>query len=178
MPTVVLVLALLAGSTPAPLRAQSEAIVVYLVRHAERGNDGTSDPPITPAGEDRARLLASMLRDAGVTHVHSTDYRRTRATAAPIAEALRLETSLYDARELSALAARLRAAPGRHLVVGHSDTTTALVRELGGDPGPPIADPEYHRLYVLTLGPQGTTTVRLRFGAPPASTSAPSSPGS
>lgn len=166
MPALFFALALLASGAPSSLGAQSEPVVVYLVRHAERGDDGTSDPPITPAGEERARLLASMLRDAGITHVHTTDYRRTRATAAPVAAVQGLRTSFYEARELAALAAYLRRTPGRHLVVGHSDTTPALVRELGGEPGPPIADSEYDRLYVLTLSAEGTTTVRLRFGAP------------
>jgi hypothetical protein len=57
--------------------------------------------------------------------------------------------------------------PGRHFVVGHSDTTPALVEALGGDAGAPIADPEYDRLYVLTLEGAGASTVLLRFGAPP-----------
>jgi hypothetical protein len=51
-------------------------------------------------------------------------------------------------------------------VVGHSDTTPELVGLLGGDPGAPIDEPtEYDRLYVVTLGPDGTvTTVLLRYG--------------
>lgn len=141
------------------------ATVIYLVRHAERAEDGTDDPPISEAGQERALLLTRMLTDAGIGAVHSTEYRRTRATAAPLAEALGLVVSAYDARSLGRFAARLRADGGRHLVVGHSNTTPALVTSLGGDPGPPIEEAEYDRLYVVTLFPSGASTVLLRFGA-------------
>lgn len=163
-------LALLAigqAASTRPLSAQDDAVVVYLVRHAERAEDGTSDPSISEAGQARALLLADMLRDAGVSDISTTDYRRTRQTAAPLAEALGLGTTTYDPQDLPGLARRLRAAPGRHLVVGHSNTTPALVEALGGDPHGAIADGEYDRLYVVVIPASGpVTTVLLRFGAP------------
>ena len=149
---------------PATLAAQSDATVVYLVRHAERAEDGTNDPPISAAGEARAELVAEMLRDAGITHVHTTDYRRTRSTAAPTATSAGLEMRLYDPRDLSGFARELQQTPGRHLVLGHSNTTPALVEALGGDPGHPIEEMEYDRLYVVTLAGGGASTVLIRFG--------------
>ena len=158
--------ALGSAALPTPLSAQQEAVVVYLVRHAERAEDGTSDPPISAVGGERARLLGEMLRDAGVSHIHTTDLRRTRQTGAPLAERLGLDFEVYDPKDLPALAARLRATPGRHLVLGHSNTTPALVAALGGTPGDPIAEAEYDRLYVVVIAPDGTvTTTLLRFGA-------------
>lgn len=145
---------------------QSEATVVYLVRHAERAEDGTNDPPISEAGQARADLIAHMLRDAEIERVHSTDYRRTRSTAAPIAERLGLPVETYAGGDLMGLAERIRADGGRHLVVGHSNTTPDAVTALGSEPGQPIAEMEYDRLYVVTLTPGGASTVLLRFGAP------------
>jgi broad specificity phosphatase PhoE len=162
---------------PVPIGAQElaggaeagEGTVVVLVRHAERADDDPRDPTLTETGRARAEGLALLLRDAGLTAIWSTDYRRTRETASPVAEATGLEVRLYDPRgeeALAALADTLRATPGRHLVVGHSNTTPALVRALGGDPGADIAEDEYDRLYVLTLGPDGTVaTTLLRVGA-------------
>lgn len=144
--------------------AQLEPTVVFLVRHAERAEDGTSDPPISDAGRARARLVAEMLRDAELTRIHTTDYRRTRATGRPTAEAHGLEMELYDPSDLAAFSDRLRASPGRHLVLGHSNTTPALAEALGGDPGEPIDEFEYDRLYIVTLTPEGASTVLLRFG--------------
>jgi 2,3-bisphosphoglycerate-dependent phosphoglycerate mutase len=164
------VLALLASGptiSPTPLSAQQEAVVVYLVRHAERAEDGTNDPPISEAGRERARLLGDMLRDADVSHIHTTDLKRTRETGAPLAERFGLGFEVYDPKDLPAFAARLRATPGRHLVLGHSNTTPQLVAALGGEPGDPIADGEYDRLYVVVITPQGAvTTTLLRYGAP------------
>jgi len=74
---------------------------VFLVRHAERAEDGTPDPPISDAGEARARLLAEMLRDAGLTRIHTTDYIRTRATGRPTARAVGLDMELYDPEDLA-----------------------------------------------------------------------------
>ncbi|MBN2872917.1 MAG: histidine phosphatase family protein [Halothiobacillaceae bacterium] len=108
-----------------------------------------------------------MLQNAGVTRIHTTDLKRTRQTAAPLAKRLGLRVEVYDPKDLPALAARLRTAPGRHLVLGHSNTTPALVAALGGEPGEPIAESEYDRLYMLVLAPDGAvTTALLRFGAP------------
>jgi broad specificity phosphatase PhoE len=165
-----LLLALLPGVTPSPLAAQQEPIVVILVRHAERAEDGTNDPPISEAGRERARILADLLRDGGMTHIHTTDLKRTRQTAAPLSERLGLAPEVYDPRDLPGFAARLRATPGRHLVLGHSNTTPALVAALGGEPGGPIADGEYDRLYVLVIpadGPVSTTLLRFGTGARP-----------
>jgi phosphohistidine phosphatase SixA len=156
--------ALAGGFGRVHLEAQTEPTVVFLVRHAEREEDGTSDPPISEEGQARARLLAEMLRDAGLTHIHTTDYRRTRATGRPTAAAAGLDMELYDADDLAGFAARLRSMPGRHLVLGHSNTTPQLVEALGGDPGDAIDELEYDRLYIVTLTAEGPSTVLLRFG--------------
>jgi phosphohistidine phosphatase SixA len=157
-------LAVLLLTVPHPAHSQSDATVVYLVRHAEKVDD-SFDPPLSPVGRERAALLSEMLRDAGLTHLYSTDRERTRDTAAPLAARLGLEIQIYDGQDLAGLAERLRATPGRHLVSGHSNTTPELVRLLGGESSD-IADPEYDRLYVLTLEPGGgTTTMLIRFGA-------------
>lgn len=163
-----LVGALLATAAPLGILGQETPTVVYLVRHAEKAERPTEDPPLSAAGEARARALAHVLQDAEITRVHSTDTERTRSTAEPTASALGLGVELYDGEDLEGIAETLRSSPGRHLVVGHSDTTPRLVTLLGGEPGPPIVEAwEYDRLYVLTLAPDGrATTVLLRFGAP------------
>jgi phosphohistidine phosphatase SixA len=150
--------------------AAAHPVVVYLVRHAEKAS-GSEDPALTEAGRARALALARTLGDAGIGAIHSTDFRRTRQTAAPLAERLGIEVRTYDWDELQALAAAILAAGGRHLVVGHSDTTPELVGLLGGEPGPAIDEPsEYDRLYVVTVGPDGSvTSVLLRYGPPLAS---------
>ena len=152
------------------LEAQS---VVYLVRHAEKADLG-DDPGLTDAGRARAETLARILADEPLTGVLSTDYERTRKTAASVAAVHGVEVEVYDPRDPGPLLRRILGTPGRYLVVGHSNTIPDLVATLGGDPGPPIDDAEYDRLYVvMTL--QGSAEQRsrgrnlgalLRFGEP------------
>ncbi|MBW3535594.1 MAG: histidine phosphatase family protein [Gemmatimonadetes bacterium] len=168
-----LLLAIVAAG-PLSLCAQDVAAggapaVIVLVRHAEKAEAAADDPPLTAEGNDRARLLASLVADLGLDRVLSTDYVRTRETAAPAATRAGLDLETYDPSRLEALADALRAAAGRRvLVVGHSNTTPELVGLLGGKPGPPIDEAaEYDRLYVLTIPASGpVTTLLLRFGRP------------
>ncbi|MEM6559304.1 MAG: histidine phosphatase family protein [Myxococcota bacterium] len=139
-------------------------LVVFLVRHAEKSGP-SDDAPLTKQGQARAQLLARTLRSASIERIHSSNYTRTLQTAAPLARRLGLEVEHYNPRELATLIEKLRSTGGRHLVVGHSNTTPAAVRLLGGDGGSPIRNMEYDRLYAVTVSPQGeTTSVVLRYG--------------
>ena len=113
----------------------------------------------------RAETLARVLGDAGVTRILSTNYQRTMQTVEPLARRLGLEVERYDPRSLDAVADLLRSQTGRIVVVGHSNTTPQLVGLLGGDSGPAYdEETEYDRLYILTITPEKTTTVQLRYG--------------
>ena len=168
--------ALVVLSVAAPTAAQDsggDAVsIVWVVRHAERadaGMDDQPDPDLSDVGHARAQELARFLVEAGITSIHSTPYRRTMQTAAPLAQALGLEVDPYnpgDRASTEAFHAVLRS-PGRHLVVGHSNTSPALVGQLGGDPGAAIGVDEYDRIYVLYLTPDGgALSSILRFGEP------------
>ena len=148
-----------------PVVAEQKPLLVFLVRHAEKVDD-SQDPELSEAGRERAATLAEALRSADIEYVHSSDYIRTRNTATPSATEHGLEVEVYDPRDLPALAEKLRAAGGRHLVIGHSNTTPAMVELLGGDAGAEIDEPgEYDRLYVVSIGRDGlANSVMMRYG--------------
>ena len=162
---------LVIGTTLAGVAAPATAadpLVVFLVRHAERMDAG-QDPQLSLQGHQRAAELVVLLRDSGIDQVHSTDFNRTRDTAGPVATTLGLgDVLLYDPSDLPALRERLTRDGGRHLVVGHSNTTPALVELFGGEAGAPIDEAgEYDRLYIVTVGDDDSvSTVLLRYGAP------------
>ena len=160
---VALALVWLGCQPPAEAPPAAPESVFFLVRHAEKA-DQSEDPPLTEEGRARARTLAAMLRDVGVEMIHSSDFERTRDTGAPLAKKLGLGVTLYDPNQLPELATALLSSPGRHLVVGHSNTTPELVELLGGDPGSPISEDEYDRLYLVVHRPGSEpTTLLLRF---------------
>jgi broad specificity phosphatase PhoE len=145
--------------------AASQDTVVFLVRHAEK-TEAKDDPELSAAGRHRSQQLANLLSDAGINHIYSTDFNRTRETASPLAGMTGLDVELYTWDNPVALAQSLKQDGKRLLVVGHSNTTTELVTLLGGDPGPEIEESsEYDRLYILTINSSGVTTLLIRYGS-------------
>jgi broad specificity phosphatase PhoE len=146
-----------------PALAWADPAFIYLVRHGEKEPGTAKDPALTPQGQARASNIAALLRHAGINAVFSSDTTRTRQTAQPTAQAADVAVQLYNAGKPAELVARLHAlSGGAVLVVGHSNTLTELVRQLGGAPGKDISDDEYDRVYQLSHGADGgIVTVRL-----------------
>lgn len=163
------VLALVAA--PAVCLAQlagTEATTVLLVRHAERESMSDPDSPLSAAGHARAAALARILRDAGVDAIVTSERVRTQQTAAPLATALDIRPLVLPGTALDDVVREIRQRRGQTiLVVHHSNTIPTLAEKLGAHVAP-IADDEFDRLIVVTLLPGGTsTTMTLRFDAPP-----------
>lgn len=139
----------------------------FLVRHAEKVRQG-DDPILSPSGEQRAEMLASLLADTAIERIHSTDFTRTRHTVTPLALRLGIGVELYDPSRPEDLVMELQKTGGRQLIVGHSNTVPDLVQQLGGDGGAEIDEArEYDRLYLVTVDRDGAvSTVLLRYGAP------------
>lgn len=107
---------------------------IFLVRHAEKADDGTKDPPLTAAGEARAQRLSLMLKNKNITQVFSSDYKRTRFTASPTAEMANTTVQLYDPRDPKGFAEMLEKLSGQNiLVVGHSNSTPTLANTIMDD---------------------------------------------
>lgn len=145
--------------------SKDNSLVVFLVRHAEKV-DNSNNPALSEDGKERAELLAHTLASAGINYIHSTDYKRTKQTAQPLAKHLGCEVEIYDAKNLNAFAKELLHGSGRHLVVGHSNTTPQLVKLLGGEPGSKIDEKlEYDRLYIINVGKnEPGSTILIRYG--------------
>jgi len=153
-----------------PPEPRLHPVIAYVVRHAEAAQDGTPDPPLTDAGRARAAALRDRLRSEGITAIFSSPYRRTRDTAAPLAEALGLPVTPYDPRDSAALARTLYLEHRGHkvLIVGHSNTVPLIVEALGGARPPDLAHSEHDAMFIVAAnGLQVPANVRrLRYGAP------------
>ncbi|HXT70354.1 MAG TPA: phosphoglycerate mutase family protein [Vicinamibacterales bacterium] len=143
----------------APAAAQQTMI---FVRHAERADGGAgmqpaspnsppADPSLSAAGEARAARLAAMLADAGVKGIYTSEFKRTKETAAPLASKLGLKIEVVPSKDYAALVAKIKGAHARDtvLVVGHSNTIPEAIKAFGG-PALTIADDEYTGIYIFT----------------------------
>ena len=141
---------------------------VILVRHAERADSHGSgqmmaaDPDLSEEGKRRAVRLAELLKDAQVTAILTTQYKRTQQTAAPLATALRLEPAVLDSSDPGAVVETIRAAKGNVLVVGHSNSVPELLKRLGVTGEVAIGEDEYDNLFIVTPGAK-PSMVRLRY---------------
>lgn len=166
-----LLLWLTAGGAVAPVGAQ-QATTVILVRHAERAGDMPDDPALSAAGEVRVRALADALAFTRLDGIVTTQLRRTRLTAAPVARAKGLTPVVVPnaggtPAHVRAVADTVRArfAGGTVLVVGHSNTVAGIVEALGGPKLPDLCDTEFATLFVLTLREgREPSLVRARYG--------------
>lgn len=147
----------------------AEAQMVIVVRHAERADGGAgtaaamtsgNDPELSEAGKARAQKLAAMLGDAGVVAIYTTQFRRTKDTAAPLAAKIGVTSEALGSGDVSALVEKIKShKTGAVLVVGHSNTVPQIVKALGGS-AVTVGDNEYDSLFFVA--PNGTTT-RIRF---------------
>lgn len=156
---VLLLLVLLAGC----MSSQHSNPRIFIVRHAEKL--GGPDPQLSPEGAVRANRLAALLKNEGVERIFTTDTRRTRATAAPLARTLNLTPEIYAAEMQGELATALLRERETALVVGHSNTIAEFAAAFGVDPGAPVDEgSEYNRMYVITLDGRGSTVEIRRYG--------------
>lgn len=122
---------------------------LFFVRHAEKA-DATKDPDLSKSGRARAEALAIMLKDANITAIYATEFKRTQQTAAPLAKALRIQVTIRPARATD-FAMTLRDTGGNALVIGHSNTIPDLIKALGIAEPIDIADKDYDNLFVVAL---------------------------
>jgi broad specificity phosphatase PhoE len=149
----------------APARAARAQEAIYIVRHAERLNQ-SANSPLSSDGVGRAQRLREMLRAAGVTHIFTSELRRTIETAQPLADALRLMPQPLAGADVRGLASRLAALKphDRALVVGHSNTVPDILRALKVATPVTIAEAEYDNLFIVV--PQkdaAPVLLRLKF---------------
>jgi broad specificity phosphatase PhoE len=157
-----LVIALLALVGCATIRPPAPP-ATYVVRHLNTPA-GERDPDLLPEGTRVAALLPAWFERerARPVAIYVSDYKRTRQTAAPLAQRLGLQLTLYDPSDTPALIARVRAEPGPVLIVGHSNTVPDIVAALGGERPAPLVHEDFGDIWVVQ---PGGATSRQRIDA-------------
>ena len=146
--------------------------IVVVVRHAEKANEASADPPLSTAGIERAARLAALFSGApggqGVDAIFVTQWQRTGETARPLATRSGIPVVALPADDLGALEHRILGEyrGGRVLVIGHADTVPAIVLRLtGAGAVEPLGAADYGTAYVVALPRWGRPNV-LRLSLP------------
>ena len=134
--------------------ATAQRPVIFLVRHAERAaisGHVPSDTGLSAAGHKRAEDWARVLKDAQITAVYTTEYKRTKETAAPVAQSLGIQPEVIPGDDLRGLITKLKASSGNVLVVGHSNTLPQIISALGVSSRVTVAESDYDNLFLVVL---------------------------
>ena len=138
---------------------------IFVVRHGETvAPNGRHVRPLSEAGQRRAVLLATLLKDAGINAIFTSDAERAVKTAEPLANALRIEPKVlgllntqFKQNEVDAFADLLR---NEHrgdtvLVVGQSNSVPALLKAFGCPLESNIPETEFDNLLFLIPKAEG-----------------------
>jgi phosphohistidine phosphatase SixA len=143
----------------------STITTILFVRHAEKNTTlvGT-DVPLSDRGAKRARELARVAGEAGVTAIYATPTKRAIETVRPIAAQLGDSVTVLDDKAETARRLSHDHWGQTVLVSGHSDNIPDIIEAITGKRVPPFGS-DFDVLYVVTLTRDGRSSiVRLRYG--------------
>ncbi|RZK50614.1 MAG: histidine phosphatase family protein [Pedobacter sp.] len=150
-----LLLMLLVLVFTAPVFAQ-KATTIWIVRHAEK--DGTNpkaaDPDLSEEGKMRAMALQKELKGEKIDSIYTTNYKRTKLTALPLADRMGITLKTYNPAMQKQLAEYiLKHGEGKkYLVVGHSNTIQELIIAFGLEkPVKDLTEEDYDYLFEVTI---------------------------
>ena len=141
----------LAALAAVPTEAQRTKTII-LVRHAEKV-DASQDPDLSAEGKQRSEKLAKIVKHYKPGAIYSTDFKRTRDTAAPMASRRKLHIQTYDPKKPNELMDTImKSSTKRFLIVGHSNTVPGLANLFGKkELFKNLDDSEYGAIYIVRL---------------------------
>ncbi|MDG2194594.1 MAG: histidine phosphatase family protein [Polaribacter sp.] len=137
----------------------------YLIRHAEKDrSDATNkNPDLLQKGTERAIRWSQVFENVSFDKIYTTDYNRTKQTAAPTAKSKKLELLFYNPSTLFDTTFQKATKGKTVLVVGHSNTTPFFANNiLEKEKYQQIDDHNNANLYIITVTNNTKTGVLLK----------------
>jgi len=133
---------------------ENDLTTFYFIRHAEKQTG--DDPELNEKGQKRAQQWVEYFFLKDVDHVISSDFNRTKATAAPLAQSKKLDTEIYDVRSIDG-ETLLEKYRGKTVVLfGHSNTIGTYANQLQNDEiYEELDESDYDHFYVVTIDKNG-----------------------
>ncbi len=161
-PKLLLFLSILLFTTNCSIQKNENSTTYYLIRHAEKENDGTRNPHLSKKGLERVEKLTAFFADKKLDIIYSTDYWRTKETAMPIAQNNSLSVELYNPSSLNIDLLLEKHKNKTILVVGHSNTTPILVNQiLKKNKYQKINEDVYNNIYIVKIDSEGNKTDKI-----------------
>jgi 2,3-bisphosphoglycerate-dependent phosphoglycerate mutase len=140
---------------------------IYIVRHAEKdvSDPKNKDPELNVEGRERAKTLASKLKEIKLDAAFATKYKRTSQTAYYSAKNSNIEIQTYDAQDFIGIAERVKAnhSGNKVLIVGHSNTVLELLEAFGAQrPLTALSDDDYDFFFELKIDSKGRAELKTR----------------
>ncbi len=137
--------------------AQKNTITTFiLVRHAEKGSDGTKDPDLKPEGIERAARLSVMLNNIPVDAIYSTNFKRTKNTVLPFASTKGLSVKMYEAFKEEEIDSMLKKhSGGTVLISGHSNNIPWIANLLIGKQEYSDFNDDYGNIFIVSVVEKG-----------------------
>lgn len=150
---------------------------IHVVRHGAAGDRHTwagpdYERPLTPKGEQQARVIADQLAGVGITRVLSSPYVRCRQTVEPLASALGTKVEDHDAlgegAGVAAIAALLEEVAGSTVVLcSHGDVIPEMLQRLQRMGVVFLSPYEARKGSTWVVGHDGERYVDARYVPPP-----------
>ena len=117
-------------------------------------------------GTARANALVDVARKSGLSALFAPQGSLSAATLAPLSAALGESVTSYDPANTAALVSQVEAVhAGRTvLVAGSNETLRSLIRDLGAQPVPVIANEFDHLMVVTVLAAGDARVASLQYG--------------
>jgi 2,3-bisphosphoglycerate-dependent phosphoglycerate mutase len=134
--------------------SHAQVTTFILVRHAEKDlTQSTPDPDLSAEGKVRAEKLKVLLKDAKVSALYSTNYKRTKDTIRPLANSNGLDINTYEPLKKDAIDKMIADNAGGTIVVsGHSNTIPWTANYLlGKEEFATMTDTDYDNIYIITI---------------------------
>ena len=135
-----------------------EMTTYYFIRHAEKDmtDPKNEDPELTAEGRARVEKWVEVFKEVPLDHVYSSDWKRTRQTAQPIADHHNLPVLMYNTEELNDEDFQENTKGKTVLVVGHRNLNPEFVNYIiEEEKYEDIPESESGSLFVVTVTPSG-----------------------
>lgn len=126
---------------------------IIVLRHAEKANDGTKNPPLSAEGIARAERLSHVFADITINALYASPYLRTQQTLQFLAQKQGLVVTNYDPSDVTFATHLIQKNKGKTIVVaGHSNSAPNLVNALiKTDKYKQLEETEFGKIWMLTF---------------------------